>query len=135
MDQNIRKELYKGKTVKLGSLVDLSESGFSNIPDCFGDLIILGTLNLEGNQIVDLPESFYNIHLLELILNSNHIREPLPSNFCKIRQNSFRLSEITNMDTPMMGDNISVQDNPINEWSLAERIENPGDDCLVNWGD
>jgi hypothetical protein len=109
------------------------EDGFFDIPDCFGDLIILGTLNLEKNEIVKLPESFYNIHLLELILDYNQISEPLPAEFCKIRHNSVRLSKITNMDMPY--DNISVQYNPINTYPLAERLQNPDDDCLVYWGD
>ena len=137
---DIRKKA-KAKVSPLPSVidgnVDLSplgdEDGFSDIPDCLGDLVILGTLDLTRNSVLKLPEAFYNIHLLELILDYNLISDPLPTDFCKIRYNSDRLSEITNMDMPY--DNISIQYNPINTYPLEERLEDPDDDCLVYWGD
>jgi hypothetical protein len=140
IDTDIRKKA-KAKISPLPSVidgnVDLSppgdEDGFSDIPDCFGDLVILGTLDLSRNSVLKLPEAFYNIHLLELILDYNLISDPLPTEFCKIRYNSIRLSEITNMDMPY--DNISIQYNPINTYPLEERLEDPDDDCLVYWGD
>ena len=59
----------------------LYQRNITQLPECFGDLVCMGDLNLAGNQLESLPLSFGNVEVGgNLFLDDNRLRS-LPPGF------------------------------------------------------